>query len=174
MAIPTKAQQIKRVADFLSDEANEERTAEELSSIVVNGMYEMWGKEMIDPPLRPHVGMAFKLPFLPSPQFVGWMGEEFGEEVIWILNGTTDFGWIAKPSSTLWSLASPSSAKSGGPGINADGWKAGQTVSLSQRRTCFDLVAVGMKTVLMRNTSDLALWAESNANMKKYYQRESK
>lgn len=174
MAIPSKSAQIKRVADFLSDDGNEDRTAEELAAIVVNGMYGMWGKELTDPPMRPHVGMAFKVPFLSTVNFVGWMGEEFGKERVWIINATTDYGLMMSPSSNLWAVASASAAKVGGPGSNADGWEIGQKLSLSQRRTHLSVLSVGLKTVLMRNQSDLSLWAESNANMKKYYQKESK
>lgn len=174
MAVPSKAAQIKRVADFLSDDRNEERTAEELAAVVVNGVYGMWGKELTDPPMHPHVGMAFKVPFLSTVNFVGWMGEEFGEEKVWIINATTDYGLMASPTSDIWKAASASSAKVGGPGTNSDGWEVGQKVSLSQRRTHLSLLSVGSKAVLMRNTSDLSLWAESNTNMKKYYQKESK
>ena len=174
MSIPSKSAQIKRVADFLSDDRNEERTAEELAAIVVNGMYGMWGKEMSDPPMHPHVGMAFKVPFLSSVNFVGWMGEEFGEEKVWIVNATSDYGIMVTPDSTIWALASASTAKAGAPGKNNDNWTVGQKVSLSQRRTHLSVLSVGLKTVLMRNASDLSLWAESNANMRKYYQKESK
>lgn len=172
MAVPSKAAQIKRVADFLSDDENEGRTAEELASIVVNGMYSMWGMEMTDPPMRPHVGMAFKVPYLTTVNFVGWMGEEFGKELIWIVNATTDYGFLLTPASSLWSAASASTAKSGMPGTNADGWAEGDRVSLSQRKVHLTVVAVGVKTVLMRSESDLSLWAESNSNMKKYYKKE--
>lgn len=172
MAVPSKAKQIERVADFLSDPANEERTAEELAKIVVDGVYDLWGKTLEDPPLIPHVGMAFKVPFLSSVQFVAWKGEEFGKEKLWIINATSDFGFLTTSSSDLWRLASTSSAKSGAPGSNSDGWMPGVTVSLSQRRTHLDILQVGNKTVLMREKSTLALWAESNANMKKYYTRE--
>lgn len=172
MAVPTKAAQIKRVADFLSDDSNEERTAEELASVVVNGMYDMWGKGIQDPPLIPHLGMAFKLPWLTSPHFVAWIGEEFEKERIWIVSATSDFGFMTTRTADFWSIATPSSAKSGGPGTNLDGWEGGMKVSLSQRRTHLTILQVGSKAVLMRNDSDLNLWAESNANMKKYYKRE--
>lgn len=174
MPVPPKSQQIQRVADFLSDERNEDRSAEELATIVVNSMYEMWGKEMKDPPLIPHVGMAFKLPFLSSPQFVAWKGDEFGREKLWIVNATTDFGFMISSTSDLWSIASTSSAKTGGPGLNADGWEPGQPVGLAQKQaqTHLTILQVGLKAVLMRNNADLSLWSESNTNMKKYYKKE--
>lgn len=172
MAVPSKSKQIEAVADFLADPRNEERTAEELAKIVVNGVYDLWGKTLDDPPLIPHVGMAFKVPFLSSVQFVAWSGEEYGKEKLWIINATSDFGFLTTPSSDLWRLSSPSTAKSGSPGTNADGWSKGNKVNLSQRRLHLEVLEVGMKTVLMRNETDLSLWAESNANMKKYYKRE--
>lgn len=174
MAIPSKAAQIKRVADFLSDDKNEDRTAEELAAIVVNGVYDMWGKELTDPPIHPHIGMAFKVPFLSTVNFVGWMGEEFGKEKVWVINATTDYGWFTTPESSLWRSATASNAKVGGAGTNSDGWEVGQKVSLSQRRSHLSVLSVALKAVLMRNDSDLSLWAESNANMKKFYQKESK
>lgn len=172
MAVPSKAAQIRAVEDFLADPANDDRTVGELAKIVVDGVYDLWGKTLEDPPLAPHVGMAFKVPFLTSVQFVAWEGEEFGEEKLWIVNATTDFGFLTTKQSELWKLASPSSAKSGAPGTNSDGWEPGTTVSLSQRRTYLTILQVGTKAVLMRNNSDLSLWADSNSNMKKYYTRE--
>lgn len=172
MAVPSKSKQVEAVADFLADPRNEERTAEELAKIVVDGVYDLWGKTLEDPPLIPHVGMAFKVPFLTSVQFVGWEGEEHGKEKLWIVNATSDFGFITTKQSDLWKLASPSSAKSGAPGTNSDDWEPGTTVSLSQRKIYLTILQVGTKAVLMRNNSDLSLWAESNSNMKKYYTRE--
>lgn len=172
MAVPSKSKQIEKVADFLVDPRNDDRTAGELAKIVVDGIYDLWGKTLEEPPLVPHVGMAFKVPFLSSVQFVAWEGEEFGKEKLWIVNATSDFGFLTTRSSDLWKLASPSKATSGAPGINADGWASGQRVSLSQRKTWLYIMQVGSKAVLMRNEADLSLWAESNANMKKYYTRE--
>jgi len=172
MAVPSKSKQIQAVADFLADPANEERTAEELAKIVVDGVYDLWGATLSDTPLVPHVGMAFKVPFLSSVHFVAWEGEEFGKEKLWIVNATSDFGFMTTRSSELWQLASPSSAKSGAPGTNSDGWEAGTTVSLSQRRTYLTILQVGNKAVLMRNKTDLSLWTDSNSNLKKYYTRE--
>ena len=174
MAVPSRAKQVERIADFLSDPGNDDRTAEQLAKIVVDGMYDLWGKTLEDPPLVPHVGMAFRVPFLSAVHFVAWEGEEFGKEKLWIVNATSDFGFLATRSSDLWRLASPSSAKSGSPGTNADGWASGQRVSLSQRQTWLTILQVGNEAVLMRNEGTLALWAESNANMKKYYTREKK
>lgn len=172
MAVPSKAAQVRAVEDFLADPANDDRTVGELAKIVVDGVYDLWGKTLDEPPLVPHVGMAFKVPFLSSVHFVAWEGEEFGKEKLWIVNATSDFGFLTTRSSDLWRLATPSSAKSGSPGSNSEGWEVGQVVSLGQRRLHLDILSVGNKTVLMRSRSDLSLWAESNANMKKYYSRE--
>lgn len=174
MAFPTRNEQIKHVADWLADPGNEERTAEELAKILVNGMYDLWAKGLKDPPLIPHLGTAFKVPFLSAVHFVAWKGEEFGKEKIWVTNATSDFGFLTNSTSSLWTMAAPSSAKAGAPGTNSDGWEPSQHVSLSQRRTHLTILQVGLKGVLMRDDSNGALWAESNANMKKYYQKESK
>jgi len=172
MAIPSRSKQIEAVANFLSDPRNDERTAEELAKLVVDGVYDLWGKTLEDPPLTPHVGMAFKVPFLSSVQFVGWEGEEHGKEKLWIVNATSDFGFLTTRGSDIWKLAVPSSAKAGAPGTNADGWMPGQRLSLSQGRTHLNILQVSSKGVLMRSESSLSLWAESNANMKKYYKKE--
>lgn len=174
MAVPSKAEQIRRIGDFLSDPRNEERTADELASILVKEFYSMWGRSLEEPPLMPKQGMAFKVPFLPAVHFVAWIGEEFGKEKIWIINATSDFGFMTTRSSDLWRLATASTAKAGAPGSNADEWSAGQVVSLSQRQLWLDVLEVGSKTVLMRSRSDLSLWAESNANMAKFYTKEKK
>lgn len=160
------------MADFLSDEKNEEKTAEELASIVVNGIYDMWGKDFKDPPLQPHVGMAFKAPYLSSPHFVGWMGEEFGKELIWIVSATSEYGYLLTPTSHTWRVATVSTAKTGGPGKNADGWQVNDRLSLSQRAVTLRVLSVSLKGALMRNELDLSLWAESNKNLKQYYKKE--
>jgi len=172
MAVPSRSKQIQAIEDFLADPKNDDRTVGELAKIVVDGVYDLWGKTLDDPPLVPHVGMAFKVPFLSSVCFVAWEGEEFGKEKLWVINATSDYGLMTTRSSDLWRLASPSSAKAGAPGTNSDGWETGTTVSLSQRRTFLTVLQVGNKAVLMRNNTDLSLWADSNTNMKKYYIRE--
>jgi hypothetical protein len=174
LAVPPKSEQIEKVADFLSDPANEDRTAEELAKIVVNGVYDLWGKTLDDPPLVPHVGMAFSVPFLSSIHFVGWIGEEYGKERIWVINATSDFGFFTTRSSDLWRLASPSRAKVGAPGSNADGWASGDRVSLSQRRLHLTVLETGNESVLMRSNTDSSLWTDSNSNMKKYYTKEKR
>lgn len=135
-------------------------------------MYTMWGKELTDPPMHPSVGMAFNVPMLTGPHFVGWIGEEFGKELVWIVNATSEYGLLLTPDSPIWRVATASTAKTGAPGKNADGWQVNDELSLSQRAIRLTVVAVGVKGALMRNQLDLSLWAESNANLKKYYKKE--
>lgn len=174
MAIPTQNEQINRVAEWLWDEDNEDRTAKELAAIVVNGIYDMWTKGVDTAPVMPHVGVAFKTPLLAKTSFVGWIGEEFGKEKVWVIDSETSYGLMMSSSAAIWRTVSMSSAKVGAPGINKDDWTTGQRLSLSQRRTHLSILAVGLKTVLMRDDSTLSLWADSNENLKRYYRKEKK
>lgn len=175
--VPTRKAQIERVAEFLEDPANEERSVEDVAKVIVDGMYDMWMRGVEDPPIPLHVGMAFKSPHVASKVYhVAWIGPEFpsgdSREIVWIIDATTDYGSMCEYGDPFWRIVLPSTAKAGGPGSNKDGWKAGDKVSLGQRAHHFEILEVGDKAVLMRNTKTGYLQTDSNANMKRYYRRE--
>ncbi|AUG87441.1 hypothetical protein SEA_ZOOBEAR_74 [Streptomyces phage ZooBear] len=175
MAVPSRPAQIKRIAEFLEDSANAERTVQEVATRIVDGIYDMWAVDVTEAPQVPKVDMAFKTPNLTSKVYhVAWIGEEFtnGPEVCWVIESGSDFGMFVPLKSEFWKILTPSTAKAGGRGKNKDGIEPGDKYSLMQRRSHFTVLEVGDKTVLLRDNKFGSLQADSNANIKKYYQRE--
>lgn len=176
-SVPTRKAQIERVAEFIEDPANDERTVIDVAKIIVDGMYTMWMRGVEDPPIPLKLGMAFKTPEVASKvYFVGWMGPEWptgdSRDMVWVIDAASDYGSLTEQSDPLWRIVLPSTAKAGAPGNNTDGWTVGQRLSLQQRRTSYDIIAVGNKTVLMRDIVNGSLQVDSNANLKRYYRKE--
>lgn len=175
MAIPSRPAQIKRIAEFLEDSVNSERTVQDVATRIVDGIYDMWAVDVTGVPQPPKVGMAFKTPAVSSKVYhVAWIGEEFngGPDIAWVIDSGSDFGTFVPVDSRFWRILTTSTAKAGGPGNNKDGWKSGDKVSLLQRRRHFQILEVGDKTVLLRDERTGALQADSNANLKRYYNKE--
>ncbi len=179
MAIPTRSKQIEAVAAFLEDPVNDERTVTEVAKRIVDGMYDMWTRGETSPPMPLAVGKAFKAPLVAKVYHVAWMGDMYWGpkegtiQVVWIIESGSDYGSIMPVDRPFWRIVTPSTAKAGAPGNNKDGWKAGDKVSMGQRAHHYEIIAVGDKTVLMRKRNQpTMIMAESNANLKKYFQRE--
>lgn len=175
MSVPSRPAQIKRVAEFLEDSVDNERTVQEVATTIVDGIYDMWAVDVSEAAQPPKVDMAFKTPNLTSKVYhVAWIGEEFegGPETCWIIESGSDFGHFVPPDSRFWKIVSPSTAKAGARGKNKDDIKPGDKYSLLQRRRHYTVLEAGDKTVLLRDDKYGSLQAESNANIKKYYQRE--
>ncbi len=176
--VPTRKAQIERVAEFIDSPDNEERSLAEVAKIIVDGMYDMWMRGVEDPPIPLKVGMAFKTPFVASKVYhVAWIGPEYiGDNprtMVWVIDAASDYGTLTEYGDPLWRIVIPSNAKAGGPGTNKDGWKEGDHLSLIQRIAQFNIIAVGDKTVLMRDRKTGWLQADKNANLEKYYNKEN-
>jgi hypothetical protein len=177
VAVPSRPAQIKRIAEFLEDSANAERTVQEVATRIVDGIYDMWAVDVTEAPQVPKVDMAFKTPNLTSKVYhVAWIGREFASEgsimICWVIEAGSDFGMFVPLQSEFWRIVTPSTAKAGSRGKNKDGITPGDRYSLMQRRSHFTVLEVGDKTVLLRDDKFGSLQADSNANIKKYYQRE--
>lgn len=179
MAVPSRKEQIDKVAEFLEDPANDERTVTDVAKTIVDGMYEMWTRGETSPPILLKLGMAFKVPTVAKIYHVGWIGEmwwgpKWGTiEAAWIIDSGSDYGTLMPVERPFWRIVTPSTAKSGAPGNNKDEWEPGMIVSVFQRSAAYKLVAVGDKCVLMHKLgSPTMIYAESNANLKRYYTRE--
>lgn len=175
MGVPSRPAQIKRVAEFLDWSVDNERTVEETATQIVDSIYDMWAVDVHEAAQPPKVGMAFKTPAITSKVYhVAWIGEEFsgGPLMCWVIDAGADYGTFVPYDSQFWKILTPSTAKAGGPGKNKDGWKTGDKVSLLQRRRHYKVLEVGDKTVLLRDVNSGTLQADSNANLKKYYNKE--
>jgi hypothetical protein len=179
MAVPNRPAQISAVAKFLEDPANDERTVTDVAKIIVDGMYDLWTRGESDPPIPLNLGMAFKAPLVAKVYFVGWIGEmwwgpKLGTvETAWIISSDSDYGSLMPVDRPFWRIVTPSTAKSGAPGNNKDEWKPGDVVSVFQRSASYEILAVGDKCVLMSKLgSPTMIYAESNAGLKRYYNKE--
>jgi len=135
----------------------------------------MWAVDIREAAQPPKLDMAFKTPNLVSKVYhVAWIGEEFsgGPDVVWAIEAGSDYGNFIPYDSNFWRIITPSNAKAGGRGKNKDGWKPGDKLSLMQRRRHYEILEVGDKTVLLRDVGVGTLQADSNANLKKYYNKE--
>lgn len=181
MPVPSRSDQIAAVAALLEKGVGEERTVDDVAKAIVDGLYEMWAVDFNIAPTVPKVGFAFKTPTSAKIYHIAWIGEEEPSgETAWCVDSTTDYGLLVPVKSRFWRVVSESKdnrkdkskPRPGSGGHNADDWKPGDVVSLLQRRQTFDIIATGDKTVLMRDRLTLTLQADSNASLKKYYQRE--
>jgi hypothetical protein len=175
MAVPSRPAQIKSVVAFLEDSVDQERSVQEVATKIIDSIYDMWAVDVTAATQPVKVDMAFKTPNLASKAYhVAWIGEEFegGPETCWVIESGADFGFFVPPDSLFWKIVSPSTAKAGARGKNKDDIKPGDKYSLLQRRRHYTVLEVGDKTVLLRDDKYGSLQADSNANIKKYYQRE--
>ncbi len=179
MAVPSEKKQIERVAEFLEDPANDERSVEEVAEIIVSGMYDMWERGVTSPPMLLKVGQAFKSPMSSKTYFVAHEGDMYWNKdvgvvpTLWVVDSSSEYGMLMPVDRPYWRIVKPSNAKAGAPGTNDDGWKVGDKVSLSQRKTHYEIIAVGLKTVLMHAKGAPTMWfAEGNSNLKRYYSKE--
>jgi len=177
MAVPNRAQQINRVADVLEKWADEDMPVEEAAKRIVDGMYEMWQKDVNTPPMSIVTGQAFKLPWSSSIYRVTWEGDaDWGKgalrKVVWVTDSTTKQGTVALADADVWRLATPSSSKAE-PKPNALGFNIGDKLSVSQRRYHYAVLATHEKCLLLRETGTFKLQVESNDLIEKYYRRES-
>src|SRR5687767_13856366 len=179
MAVPSRPAQIKRIAEFLEDSVDKERTLDQVATQIVDSIYDMWAVDVTEAPQPPKVGMAFKTPALTSKVYhVAWIGPRFttkileSDDVVWVIEASADYGTFVPYDSQFWRILTPSTAKAGGAGKNKDDWKTGDKLSLLQRRRHYEILEVGDKCVLLRDLKTGELQADSNANLKKYYNKE--
>lgn len=179
MAIPTRRAQIERVAEFLNDPENDERSVDDVAKIIVDSMYTMWTRNETSPPIPLKEGLAFKAPNVAKIYHVGWIGPMWWGakkgvlSTAWIIESGSSYGTLMPVEDPFWRIVTPSNAKSGGPGNNKDGWKPGDRVSHSRGAHHYEILAVGDKTVLMRSIKDAErIFVDSNADLTMYYRKE--
>lgn len=175
--IPSRPAQIKRIAEFLEDSVDNERSLDTVATTIVDSIYDMWAVDLSETPQPPKVDMAFKTPAVTSKVYhVAWIGprhiSDESEAVCWVIEAGADYGMFVPYDSQFWRITTPSNAKAGGRGKNKDGWEPGAKLSLLQRRRHYEVLEVGDKCVLLRDTRSGELQADSNTNLEKHYNKE--
>lgn len=168
IAALSKAAQIKRVAEFLDDPTNDERSVEDVAKRIVEGFYDGWGAGVWDALPHPKVGLAYRTPLTSKVYHVCWIGD--GK--VWLCDSSGGPGWLVKEDDRFWLTCTLSKSKPLDL-TNKDGWKADDRLSTGQRRTNFVAVATNSSGALLRDLDSLSLWSESNSDLKRFYKKES-
>lgn len=177
--IPSANEQAQRLVKILEDESNADLSVLDVAKRILKATFEMWQADIEDPPLPLKEGMAFKVPWIASKVYhVAWIGPEYptgdSRTMVWVIDASSDYGTLCEFDSKMWRIVVPSTAKAGAAGNNKAGWKKGDLVSLNQRMYRYEVIEVGDKTVLMRSLQTGSLQVDSNANLERYYIKESK
>lgn len=186
MTIPSRLKQIERVAEFLEDPSNDERSVKDVAKIIVDGMYEMWTRGVEDAPVPLRVGLAFRTPMVAKTRYVAWIGRGYwgkkwsGQDLAWVVDADSTVGTLATLDNPLWRVVTEvpdyrkkkDKPRAGEPGYNVDGWQKGDKVSQLYGMYRYEVIATGDKCVLLRREGSAIIQADSNANLKKYYQEE--
>lgn len=177
MAVPSKAEQINRVADVLAQWIEDDVPIDEAAKRIVNGMYEMWQAGLETPPMPIVTGQPFKLPWTSTIHRVTWQGKAqwhkdgILRDVVWVTSATTSQGTLALADADVWKLATPSTSKAE-PKPNALDYGVGDRLALSQGQHHFNIVAVHERCALLQGKGTFHLTSEPNDNLKRYYRKE--
>lgn len=187
MTIPSRAEQIRAVMNFLDSDQNEGRSLEEIATSIVDGYLDGL-KSGIKKPAQPlRVGMLLKVPGMTKVSRLVWADGDRG----WFVSEDSNYGMMASLSSSYWQYCEeyrPKKRVEGPDGkkslvemsdediveqwSNPD-WKPGDMVSMSQRMFTYAVVAAAPKAVLLEDAKG-SLMADSVANLARYYKREVK
>lgn len=164
----------RKVMSLLEQETDGELTTDQVAREIVNTIYGSWESLLKTPATPLKVGEAVKFPWSPSKTYhVAWEGlDGFDSPVLWLITSTSDYGALIDPMAPLWMYGKRSRAEAGKPGSNADGWKVGDKLSITNRRSVFQIIQVGDKSVLMRDLNTGHIQAEKNASLKTSYKKE--
>jgi hypothetical protein len=188
VSLPSKAQQIAAIAEFLDVESMEGRPLEEIAKEIVEGYHRLILKGLKKPATPLRQGMLFKMPVDGKVRRVALLEDDLA----WIVTETDSYGWIddlAKNGEGRWALCEefrPKTYK------EVDGkrklvemtdeeieeawsnpeWSVGDRLSQPQRQNTFEIIATAPQSVLMRNVRTGTLRADGNSALSKHYRRE--
>ena len=182
MAIPTRAKQIEAVATllekFLDAPEYEEATTGDVAKKIIDGIYDMWTRDVESASFPLVVGKAFKTPMATKVYHVAWIGEAWRHgalrEAVWVVSADSDYGTLTDYDSPLWRIVFPSNAKAGAPGASDAGWKVGDLIAHSWGQFKYEILAVGVKANLIRRIGTDDIRAEPSSMLEKYYRKVKK
>lgn len=182
MSIPSKPQQIKAVMSFLDADFQEGRSLEEIAKAIVEGYHDALTKSLHPAPSTPRLGMLFRMPV--DGKVRRWVWE--GEGRVWIFGESDSYGWLGHyDQSSMLELCEeyrPKTRRDGKMHTLTDeeidelwdnpDFKVGDRLSQHQRQYHFEVIAVALKSALLKNALTGVLTVDTNANLEKYYKRE--
>lgn len=173
-----KSDHTAKVMELLEAEVDGELTTGQVAKGIVDAIYDSWSDLIKDAPSPLKVGEVVKFPWDSKAYHVAWGGPYYlldeDSPVLWIITSTSSHGTLLGlvEADRVSEFAKRSTAKAGAPGNNADGWKKGDRVSITNRRATYEILEVGDKCVLMRCLETGLLMSESNAGLKQHYRKE--
>lgn len=171
MPIPSRAEQIRKVAEWLEFGAEEGEDLDRFAARIVDAFHELMKSGLKGPTERLETGTAFKSPLSSKPYWVAWQdGDRY-----WLTQADNTYGWLINKGDMFFDVVTPSTAKTGKPGTNKDGWKVDDVVSSFQGSLKYRILAVHDRGVLLDSLrySSGDVMPESNENMTRYYTKES-
>lgn len=182
MVVPTRAKQIEAVTTMLNvvldAPEDEEVSIEDVAKNIVDGIYDMWTRDIESAPFPLVVGKAFKTPLVSKVYHVAWIGMAWRDgalrETVWVVSADSDYGTLADYDSDFWRVVLPSNAKAGAPGTSDAGWKVGDIVTHTWGQFRYEILAVGVKANLIRRIGTDDIRAEPSSVLAKYYRKEKK
>jgi hypothetical protein len=170
MAIPSRAEQARKVAEWLEFGAEEGEDLDRFAGRIVDAFHEMLKSGLKGPTERLETGTAFKSPLSSKPYWVAWQDADR----YWLTQADSNYGWLINKGDTFFEMVTPSTAKTGKPGTNKDGWKVDDVVSAFQGSLRYRIVAVHDRGVLLASLYGEMEMPDSNENMARYYTKESR
>lgn len=187
MALPSKADQITAVAEFLDSERNEGRDLEDIAKDIVEGYLEALVSKIKKPAQPVRLGVLIKMPLDAKVRRVQWMDGD----LLWVVTDNASYGWLGPVSDEFWKYCEEYRPKKR---VKVDGkdklvemtdeeiaeawdnpdWQVGVKLSQNQRQHSFEIIAVGPSCALLRNVKTGTLVSDSNTNLARYYRREVK
>lgn len=141
------------------EEWNEIEAAEKIRTAFLND----WKGALKEPPPVLRVGLAFKFPAISGAYHVAYMNEDHA----WCTTNGSRYGYLAPIGWDGWQYIARSSARTGGPGQNKDGWKVGDVLSYYQDKHRFIVRQTAEGCVLLEGVNG-ALFAEPNDTLKSF------
>jgi len=166
---------------FLDADEIEGQGLQDIATHIVDGYHDALMRGIKSPMQPIRLGMLFKAPTLGAKTHrVAWMSETH----FWFVSDNSGYGSFAALDGPLWQYAEEFKPKRRLDGKmiqmsdediaaqwDNEAWQVGDKVSLAQRTASFEIIATGPACVLMSGQG--RMYADSNANLERYYRRES-
>ena len=167
---------------MLDQDEIEGKSLDDIAKAIVTGYHSLLLGKLKSPASPARLGMLFKTPLDGKVRRYVWEDEG----LCWIVSETDSYGLLGPSMGPLLEYCEEFRPRKRRDGkmveltdeeieqewSNPD-WKAGDVVSQRQRQFRFEVIATAPQSALLRG-ADGRLTVDSNSNLERYYQRESK